>query len=397
MVDIRHAFDTDAGLILATTLHTLGAIGVVAALVAHMAWYRKLRDGVHHQGLYIATFWLTLNAILANLVGGLMRTYLPGHPGLTDIAASPWVQVMLLKHAFIFAALGALLFLHHRFAPRMLRRFDQGEAPPARTPTGHAVGVTVVILGVVVASALGGLAQITPLGEGYEDDGDHDGGPVTIIEDESGEHTGYHNASGTLTTNLAAAQPSSGEVQVDPVFTQVQATLIWTPSQYDLRLQLTDGAGAVVEAGADGDGRRAVTTPVAPGTLRYAIDSDLAVNAQWELSLIFSSVAGNGTFLAETVTVASGTFFEINTQMPGNGTFHWDWSTSQEVAFDVHSHFDDEVQYHVEKTTDADRGSFTNDREGGYSLLWENTGNAPVTLEYRVWGEFEVDSYFPPR
>ncbi len=83
--------------------------------------------------------------------------------------------------------------------------------------------------------------------------------------------------------------------------------------------------------------------------------------------------------------------------MPEGGTFHWDWTASQTVAFDVHSHFDDEVQYLVEKTTDADRGSYTNDREGGYSLLWENTGNAPVTLEYRVWGEFEVDSYFPPR
>lgn len=394
MVDIRHAFDTDAGLIVATTLHSLGAIGVVAALVTHIAWYRKLQGGVHYQALYSATFWLTLNAVFANLVGGFMRTYLPAHPGLSDLGASPWVQVMLLKHAFIFAALGALVFLHHRFAPRMLRRLDADEAPPARTPTDHAVAVTIVILGVVVASALGALAQITPLGEGFGDDTDD---PVEVIEDESGEHTGFHNATGTLTSTLAAPQASTGAVRVDDVFTQVQATLLWSPAQYDLSLSLEGADGEVHAAESDGDGRRAMTVPVAPGTMRYTIDSDFAVNAQWELSLIFSSLAGDGTFLSERVTIASGTFFEINTQMPEGSTFHWDWVASDVVAFDVHSHFDGEVQYLVERETDADRGSFTNDREGGYSLLWENTGSTPVTLEYRVWGEFEVDSYFPPR
>jgi hypothetical protein len=67
------------------------------------------------------------------------------------------------------------------------------------------------------------------------------------------------------------------------------------------------------------------------------------------------------------------------------------------VEFNVHSHFDGQVQYLVEETAAAHNGTYTNDRAGGYSLMWENTGTVPITLQYRVWGDFVVDSYFPPR
>lgn len=137
--------------------------------------------------------------------------------------------------------------------------------------------------------------------------------------------------------------------------------------------------------------------PVVEGTWTYTVSGEVAVQTAWSFSIQVSAGTPFDGYLHETVSVPPSQFFEINTQMPLAGTFCWDWTSSADVAFDVHSHFDDEVQYLVEKTTDADEDCFTNEREGGYSLLWANEGAVPVSLTYTVWGDFEVDSYFPPR
>lgn len=395
---IRDALDSEPALILATTLHTLGAIGVIAALTTHIAWVRKLRAGIDSRPLDQATFWLMVNAIVANLVGGFMRTYLPGHPSLVDFSGSPWVQVMALKHAFIFAALGALVYLHHRVAPR-LRRLAEDGALPARADAGHAIGAWVIVTSVVVASVLGAMAQITPLGEGFEDD--MHGGPGVVIIEGDGRTVRYINNTGSLTSAPPLIEDvATGTFSVPNDAVLLEATLIWSDPVASLRLDL-DAARDQGNAGGSyggGDGRvEARIDGPTRGDWTYRVSGENAFNVGWELSIRLASVTADETLLSEQVTIAPGTFFEINTIMPEGASFHWDWTTTEVVAFDVHSHFDGEVQYLVEKTTDADVGHFTNDREGGYSLLWDNEGNVPVTLTYRVWGEFAVDSYFPPR
>ncbi len=151
----------------------------------------------------------------------------------------------------------------------------------------------------------------------------------------------------------------------------------------------------------DGDAGRAegiLEAPV-PGAWTATVESDAAVGVAWSLSVRMTPGAEGEAFLAETVVIPGGSFFEINTEMELNATLNWDWSTEEgtPVHFDVHSHFDDEVQYWVEMETAEHAGSFTNERTGGYSYLWENGGATPVRLTYRAWGGFVVDSYFPPR
>lgn len=387
---IREALDSEVSLIVATTLHSVGAIAVVAALITHIAWFRKLRHGIESVGLRRATFLLTVNGVAANLIGGFMRTYLPAHPTLTNIAGSPWVQVVLIKHLFIFAALGALIFLDQWVAPRLLRLARDG-ALPARTPTGHAVGSWIVVTGVIVSSVLGAMAQITPLGEGFDDDDDTM--PEIVVRDD--RTVRYVNVTGTLTSfPPLAEQEDTGTIGVLPDITFMDVNLIWSDPAASLEACLESPAG---ERTCFPEGPGEGINGPGEGTWRYIVRGENAVNVAWELSVRMTTVASDQTLLIETVTIAPETFFEINTQMPLEGSFHWDWQTSAVVTFDVHSHFDGEVQYHVEFQADQDKGSFTNDKEGGYSLLWANEGATPVTLEYRVWGDFEVDSYFPPR
>jgi hypothetical protein len=392
----RAALDSEPALVLATTLHTLGAIGVIAALGTHIAWYRRLRAGEDSVTLDRWTFWLTMNSVLANLVGGFMRTYLPGHPSITDFAASPWVQVMTLKHMFIFTALGGLIFLHHKVAPD-LRRAAARKRLNGPTPLGHAVGIWIIVTGVVVASVLGAMAQITPLGDEFE--GLHGQEEHTTP---SGRTVRYTNVTGSLTSiPPALTQESQGTFDVAADSVVLDATLTWSDAAASLGLWIEaqgDGAGdpGGFFAGSGGRAEAHVDGPVV-GDWRYRVTGQNAVNVGWQLSIRSATVTGHEVLLSETVTVPPGSFFEINTEMDAGASFRWDWTASARVHFDVHSHFDGEVQYHVEKQTTSDAGSFRNERAGGYSLLWANEGGAPVTLQYRVWGAFEVDSYFPPR
>lgn len=363
----RDGLDSSFSLITATTLHTLGAIGVVAALMLSALWLRKLRAGEDAANLQRMTRVLVWVSLAANLIGGAMRTYLPRHPGLSALGDNAWVQVMFLKHIFIFVALGALLYLAYVAIPRA----DTANRNPAVSFSAF-----LVVLGVVVASILGGYAQITPV-EGEEEDG----GAATQTPPIRGLQ--FANATGTLTSLPLAPTTETGTFVMDEV---ISASALFIGEDLELNLVAPDGST-----------HGAGTLPVIPGQWQYEVSAQIALAVQWSLSVEMTTGDASTGYLQETVTIAPSQFFEINTQMPGNGTFCWDWTTTADVAFDVHSHFDGEVQYLVEKTASEDRGCFTNDREGGYSLLWANENAALVSLTYTVWGQFEVDSYFPPR
>lgn len=387
---IRDAFETETGLVLATTLHTIGAIGVIAALVLFLAWVQRLRTDAPRDGLRRASAWTIWVSIAANMIGGLMRTYLPGHPSVTDIGHSPWVQVMLLKHVFIFAAMGALLHLHYVVAPWLEKRLAH-KALPAGTPSAQAFSVFIVVLGVLVASVLGGFAQITPLGPGHEMDDDTP--PDTVIVDQGTDRV--FTASSTLTSTPLAPQADRGSFQLRPDVVELAVVFLHdTSTPATLALELTNPNGESHDVPADGQSHTFVAVA---GVWQYEVTSQLAANVGWTMEAAMALPGDGRTALAESVSVAPGAFFEINTQMPLGGTFCWDWSAGVDLAFDVHSHFDGVVEYYVERTSDGEQDCFTNEKEGGYSLLWANEGAAPAVLDYRVWGEFTVDSYFPPR
>lgn len=399
---LRDAFETEAGLVLATTLHTIGAIAVVAALAMWLSWAKRVHDDQSRDELRRATGKVIWLGIAANLVGGGMRTYLPDHPTIVHIGDEPWVQVMVLKHLFILAALFGLVHLHHVVGPWLEKRKAAGRLDE-RAPTAQAVSVFLVVLGVVVASVLGGYAQITPI----EHEGDDDvvvqsGGDAPTLN-----ATQYLHASGSVTGFGPVDQPATGSFDVPRGTAFLGVSLVWDDPLADLRITLDSTRNDSVEGAfshgasfgdADGDVSDAIESPVW-GPWSYVIEGDNAINVAWTLVLSMQPAEGLVTTLSETLQVAPGAFFEINTVMELEKELCWDWAIAEgeEVHFDVHTHFDGEVQYIVEQRVASGSGCITSQREGGHSLLWEALGTAPVTLTYTVWGEFEVDSYFPPR
>jgi hypothetical protein len=380
--------DSQLGVVLGSVLHTLGAIAFLGGLVGYLSWHRHLAKGDNNRRVLENAAFLTYLSIVVNLLGGFMRTFQTGHPHLTQWAESPWVRAIAIKHVFLFFGQGAAVYLFEVVAPRLAKAHKARELRDP-SPAGHRVGVLLVALGILIASVLGALTQVVPLvsADAPIDEPDGDGTGPTVE---------YHNATGQLTSTPLQPGQSTGSFRVPNGTVFLEATLIWTPTQYELSIDLTDpdGGGTATGSIAGGSLSAQADAPKA-GPWTYTIESDFAVNAAWTLSIRMSVLAGDEELLAGSRTIPPGQFFEINTEMENRTSFSWSWSASAAVHFDVHSHFDDEVQYHVDETAASGRGDFTNDRAGGYSFLWENTGALPVTLDYRVWGDFTLDSVFP--
>lgn len=381
--------DSQLGVVLGSVFHTLGAIAFLGGLVGYLSWHRHLVKGENNRRVLDNAAFLTYLSIVVNLVGGFMRTFQTGHPHLTQWAESPWVRAIAIKHLFLFVGQGAAIYLFEVVAPRLARAHKAGELREA-SPLGHRAGVLLVALGIVVAAVLGALTQVVPLVSADAPIGEpDDGGDGPTVE--------YYNATGQLTSTALQPASATGSFVVGNGTVLLEATLIWSPTQYLLTLGLAnEGMTSETTAGAASAGRATIEFDApAAGPWTYTVSSDLAVNAAWTLSIRMSVVADDEELLAGSRTIPPGQFFEINTEMENRTSFYWSWSASGTVHFDVHSHFDDEVQYHIDEDAASGRGNFTNNRAGGYSFLWENTGALPVTLDYRVWGDFTLDSVFP--
>jgi hypothetical protein len=151
---LQEFIDSQAGIVLSVSLHTLGAIALLGGLVGYLAWYRHLRLGHHHASWLQGAAFLTYVAIVANLVGGFMRTYETGHPSITQFNDSAWVRALAVKHVFLFVAMGAAVVLFERVAPRLIRAFKAGSLAPV-APLGHRLGVLLVAVGILLAAILG--------------------------------------------------------------------------------------------------------------------------------------------------------------------------------------------------------------------------------------------------
>ncbi len=380
--------DSDGGIVLANTLHTLGAIGFLGGIVLYMAWYRGLAAGTSRLATLRNAAFATYASLAVNFLGGAMRMYQSGHPGLTDIGHSSWVQVLVVKHAFLIGAGVAAVVLFERVAPRLHRLAANHAARGAAQRTQAALAGSIVIA-IVLSGVLGAVSTVSDLGMGS----------AAMVEpaDPPALDTLYYNSTGRLTTSLLVDRSASTTFFVPAGYLALNTILTWDgPQTLDLTLLDPSGESAGQPESAAGQVKILVELPAA-GVWTAVVSSDLAADVAYSLSTTVSPAEGSQNVLTSTVTLSPGVFYEINTHMHEGATIHWDWSILEEQAvhFDVHTHFDDEVQYVVDETVAQHRGNLTADRTGGYSLLWENEGAAPLTLRYRVWGEFELDSIFP--
>ncbi|MGB0653200.1 MAG: hypothetical protein ACPGQL_08360 [Thermoplasmatota archaeon] len=385
--------DSKVGAVLLNTLHTAGAIGFLGGLMMYVAWHRSLATGGAKLRTLAAAGTLTYFSITINFIGGALRTYQSGHPELTRLADNTWVQVLLIKHVFLVVSIIASFSLFERTGPGLHRLMRSGElaAGGAKLHRRQAREVFLIVAGILVASLLGAVSTVTPLGL---DDGDGDGGPDGMGSEPALVETLYTNATGRLTSSLLTARSDEVAFQVPEGYGHVEATLSWGgPFTLDLAIFDPDGTAAGTPEAEPGQVVVALDDPPA-GSWRAVISSDAAVDVAYQVTIKVAAAASDEALLASTVTLAPGVFYEINTEMDTNGTIRWDWRIAEdaEVHFDLHTHFDGEVQYHIEGDHARHAGSFDAYRDGGYSLLWRNDGAVPLTLGYRVWGDFELDS-----
>lgn len=400
MANALQAFnDSQLGIVLGTTFHTLGAIAFLGGVVGYLAWHRHLVSrGHHHAKVLNAATVLTYIAIVVNLLGGFMRTFQSDHPHLTEFAESGWVRAVAIKHIFIFLGMAAAVYLFERVAPRLLAEHKGGKIDDD-APIGHRIGVLLAALGIIVSAVLGAVTQIVPpvMAEADMEDPDGtggsggNGGGVFLTEPH------YENATGQLTSTPVAPATATGGFDVEEGTAVIEATFLWSPTQYALSVDLVEPDGGL-EATLSSDDGRAEGTIESPavGRWSFVVRADVAVDAQWTLSLRLAPAAAGETLMTDSYVIPPGQFFEINTVAKVNATLSWSWSTEAAIHFDIHTHFDDEVQYVVDEEVGSSSGSYRVVREGGHSYLWENTATLPVTLTYRVWGPWDLDSTFPP-
>jgi hypothetical protein len=88
-----------------------------------------------------------------------------------------------------------------------------------------------------------------------------------------------------------------------------------------------------------------------------------------------------GQTLERTFTVAPGAFAEANLLMNAGDTATAAFTADGgALAWDVHSHHGDDVTIHEEGLGGTGAIDFTAPETGGFSYLWKNHNDAPVTL-----------------
>ncbi len=408
-----NALFTDFGSVVATTLHTAGAIAYLAGLVAFVSWARHLREGQHHRNTLALGQTLAYIGILANLFGGFIRTYQPGHPKLWDFGQSGWATAMVVKHAALFVGMALAVYLFEVVAPRM-RTIWRTQGSQALPRTAERVAVYGVAASILVASVLGAWSTVLPIagmddGDGLDEEGGGGNGGLSGFE---GASYSFSGAAQTGSPTQGSFDVDRGATVLDIVFLAVTPAPLFgnlptNPFVFTLTLTAPDGTVYTNQtdptatgdlAGAPVPERRIDFTLQEPAvgawTFQVTADAGAGVGATWELSV---GVAGpDGFVLTGSVTkAAEDGFCEINTNMLAGDSLAWNWTTSPHtpIHFDVHTHFDGDVQYLVDDDAMHEHaGNITADRDGGYSLLWENNGQSTVDIIYRITGEFRIHS-----
>ncbi len=398
---MANALFTAPGAALANFLHTAGALAYIGGIIAWVSWSRGLRGGHHNVNTLALGASLTYVGVAINLFGGFVRTYQPGHASLTAFFTDPWVALMAIKHVALFAGIAAAVYLFEMVSPRMRDAWKAGTLEPEAKP--GRVAAALVLSSIFIAAILGGVTAALPgAAPVVPDDMDNEGpdGEVPSIFE---TQTFFASGSGS-----AGAPASMGEFAVGPGATQAEAylytsaiPLLGSPAIYQLRLTSPSGVGYTAStnpqsydpasAEINSDVVLTVTDPE-PGRWTYAVSVTAGVAANWELTV---TVTGpEGLQIVREINFTSG-FYEINTVMALGADMNWNWTVEGgQSDFNVHQHVAGQTVYPVRGTYSENNGTYIAEEDGGVSIMWENAGSAPITLKFRVWGNFTLHSIF---
>lgn len=410
---IQGFVDSDGGNVLATFLHTFGALLFTAGLFLYVYQARLVknargRDIAPSLRLLPLAHVLNLSGIGMNGLGGLMRLYQSDHPGLDQMGDSLWVQVIFVKHLFLIVGVGLAAFLTLR--THLLAQSDHAPRnffPETQRITTLAAASFATI---IVASVLGAIASSAPLpaAEGTEGAGQALSVPVDAnLGSSTTTVISYANASGFITGSLVQPGRASSSLPVPAGATEVWAELAWRNSTrssiLDLVLQGPDGSPVPDQKKTWGPARVVVVVESSQprGNWQAIVTTTRAVNEAYNLVGRVTQgpvpTSYEQTFFVNPDAAAS--FVEINLLMKVGQRFEYTWEVVESPAsvdFNIHLHIDNQVLYPVRGSWNRHGGEYTHNesRTEGVSLMWENPSTEPLKVHCRIVGDFKVDSVF---
>lgn len=364
------------GSVASSTLHTAGALAFLGGLVAYIVWSRHARRGGSNADLLVFGATITYVGILANLFGGFLRTYQPGHPKFWEALDEPWAAVMVVKHAFLFAGMFAAVYLYEVVAPRLSKAIHD-ETPKERFAV---IGTAAAIL---IASVLGAVAAVTPISGMAVDEPGTGGG--TLPPPYLGASYPF---SGTILGGPLAPlqQPQSGPFDVGQGARGLDARLS-VPQGATVRLDLQAPDGQAFTATTDGTQAAptaAIQVPMpAAGRWTYTITATSAVNAQWSLQVDIQGAYES--YVEDTVTIQPGQSHAIDVRLPGGALMVWDWTSDTHLGFSI----DQDGQRLFLRHVEGEAGNITAASTADFTVAWQNDEAQPITLNLRLWGDFE--------
>jgi hypothetical protein len=149
----------DYVIVLSTMLHSLGALAWVLGTVAWAVWRRTLWEGHNAGRIKRLSDVSTIAAIAANFLGGTLRLFQPGHPGLENLGSDAWVQLIFVKHIALVGAVVLSVWMHWRLGPRILASFVAGR-PDTRTESWARIAPWLVLSAIALAAILGAASTV---------------------------------------------------------------------------------------------------------------------------------------------------------------------------------------------------------------------------------------------
>ena len=90
------------------------------------------------------------------------------------------------------------------------------------------------------------------------------------------------------------------------------------------------------------------------------------------LCLFLSAFAANAEAFRFSRTLPVGGHYEQCLTVDAGRSLGWQYSASQTLAFNLHSHRDNETVYHIRSDARTDEGTFQSERSDVYCVMWEN-------------------------
>ncbi len=362
-------------------MHAVGAIGYLAGIGMYVAWQRSLQGGHDNPKVLANAAGVTYISILVNLLGGFIRTYQPGHPPLVAFFDEAWVALMTIKHVALFAGIIAAAYIFEVAAPRLRRHAKQGR--PLATK-GADVAAGSVMATILIASILGGITTVVPIGDAAPIAGPPGG--VAVVP-----YTGAtHWFNGTITSG---GNPDTGTFPVPDGATGIDAVLTVAgqavdPSQVTLILVDPTGAQRTDTTTGTSGPKTASLSYDEPriGTWEWRVQGDVAVQSTWSLRIDVPGVPL--TVVEETVFLRAGEWLEVDTEAAAGIEYAWSWSVdNSEVDWDIHTHAHGAEVIRSGRGAAGD-GTYITPQATDLSFFWEARGD--VTLSIRIEGHFQV-------